>query len=941
MSGVLMRRTSLAVVLYLLLFNLGAKATTIVAPDAFTLTQPDGFAFQAVARGDSKRHWTQTLSGHSIVKVGDKWFFAEGLVPNGRALIASSIAVSEQTLASPPIESLQLAPIKNSSAYQELVSRPLLSRLSGGAGGEVLMDPHRGDNSHRNYDGIFPRSSAASGNTRASSSIDEDVTQKVLVILLEFPEKDFHFSVNSFHELMFGENNDTVRDFYLENSYDNFTITPAEETDTSHNGAINDGMIRVSLTDAYPQKVDDPDTPDENEADDPNFGDNALYIKALEAADAHIDFSDFDLDEDGAVTPSELSIVYIVAGYENSFGGANAPKPRTWGHAGGFAATEVDGVTINRYTAFGEEHVFQSDVDAGIHKQATIGIMAHELGHLTFDLPDLYDINSDNDGDTGGSASIGSWGLMAGGSWGSVAGQRSGETPASMIGWSKMSANRQLASVRELDKDDNGNFTLSPAASADNQYLLLTYENYGFVTEHFFLENRQKQGFDAGLSSEGLFITHNGVGPSNASANDPLVAVEMPTDGTYAGSEAVWPGDDNVTTFDDDSLHGNAQWSFADSGISVSQIAESGNNITMSIAGVDRGKARSHIRHASGGSGVGCGTRYFSAGALFTNPSDVYTSLIGVQVSTNGGTEEFDIYVHENISEANTPGELLDSATAIPVANQNKTRVFFDDPISMPANASRFVVVVHKAAAEDDVGTPDVNEGSASGSMGAGETNKQDWYRCTNDAPSAGDSMTKLDWDTNHTHILLMATGYTVTASAETGGTITQYPPTTIESGDTATFGLAADAGYEIGDIGGTCPEGTLTNELYETGAITANCTVVASFNQLLTPSAPTITRIDFGDGEIILYAKVDQDGGKPVTGYTARCEDNEGNVVTADSDSSPVTVAGLTNDVAYTCTVTAKNEIGTGAASSSTVPITPEAGASGLPIWLLYQATQ
>ena len=913
---------------FLLLSSIKAGATTVVSPDPFTLIQPDGFVFEAVAKGDSKRHWTQTLTGHSIVKVGGTWFFAEGVVQSGRALKASRTVVSEQTLNAPPAQSLRLLPTKNSSSYLEFNNRPMTSRVSAGSGYAVVMERPRGDNSHRNYDGIFPRQIEPDSSARASSSVEKNVTQKVLVILLDFPEKDFHFSVNSFHELMFGENNSSVRDFYLENSYDNFTIAPAEETDITDSGAVNDGMIRVSLLDAYPQKVDDPDTPDENEADDANFGDSALYIKALEAADAHIDFSAFDANEDDSVTPSELSVVFIVAGYENSFGSASAPKPRTWGHAGGFTATEVDGVTINRYTAFGEEHVSQANVDAGVHKQATIGIMAHELGHLTFDLPDLYDINSDNDADTGGSASIGSWGLMASGSWGKTAGQRSGETPLSMIGWSKMSANRQLASVRELDKADNGDFVLTPAAAADNQYLMLNFENYGFATEHFLLENRQLQGFDAGLSSEGLFITHNGVGPNNASANNPVVAVEMPTDGAYAGAEAVWPGDENVTTFDDDSPNGNAQWSFGDSNISVTQIAENGNNIEMTIAGVDRGKQRSHIRHGSGGSGVGCAnTRYFSAGALFTNASDVYTSLLGVQVSTNGGTEEFDIFVHEDIDDNNVPGQLLGSASFIPLASKNKTRAFFDYPISMPANSSRFVVVVHKAAAG----------GAASGSMGNGETNKQDWYSCLNEAPLAGHRMTKLDYTTNHTHILLMATGYTVTPSAEPGGTITQNPPSIIEGGDKAYFGLSANAGYKIGDIGGTCPEGTLTDSQYETGAITADCTVVASF-VTRAPGAPTIDRTDVGDGEIILY--VNAGGGDAPTNYRASCTDGT-NTISGESSSSPITVSGLTNGTAYTCTVITENTFGTSAASAATAAITPEDTVSGFPIWLLYQATQ
>ena len=102
----------------------------------------------------------------------------------------------------------------------------------------------------------------------------------------------------------------------------------------------------------------------------------------------------------------------------------------------------------------------------------------------------------------------------------------------------------------------------------------------------------------------------------------------------------------------------------------------------------------------------------------------------------------------------------------------------------------------------------------------------------------------------------------------------------------------------------------------------------------------PTITRTDFGDGEIYLYVTVSDDSGSAVTGYTASCTDGT-TTYTGTSSDSPITVSGLTNDTAYTCTVTATNGNGTSAASSATASITPEAGATGLPIWLLYEATQ
>ena len=105
-------------------------------------------------------------------------------------------------------------------------------------------------------------------------------------------------------------------------------------------------------------------------------------------------------------------------------------------------------------------------------------------------------------------------------------------------------------------------------------------------------------------------------------------------------------------------------------------------------------------------------------------------------------------------------------------------------------------------------------------------------------------------------------------------------------------------------------------------------------------PAVPDITSTDYGDGKIILTVSVSDNGGTDITEYEATCTDGT-STFTGTSTSSPITVSGLTNDVAYTCTVTATNSVGTSSASAATDPITPEAMATGLPIWLLYQATQ
>ena len=88
-------------------------------------------------------------------------------------------------------------------------------------------------------------------------------------------------------------------------------------------------------------------------------------------------------------------------------------------------------------------------------------------------------------------------------------------------------------------------------------------------------------------------------------------------------------------------------------------------------------------------------------------------------------------------------------------------------------------------------------------------------------------------------------------------------------------------------------------------------------------PSRPVVLSTDYDDREIILRVRLADDGGVDIIRYDASCTDGT-NTYTGTSATSPITVSGLTNDVAYTCTVTATNSEGTSPASSVTDPITP-----------------
>jgi hypothetical protein len=84
---------------------------------------------------------------------------------------------------------------------------------------------------------------------------------------------------------------------------------------------------------------------------------------------------------------------------------------------------------------------------------------------------------------------------------------------------------------------------------------------------------------------------------------------------------------------------------------------------------------------------------------------------------------------------------------------------------------------------------------------------------------------------------------HTVTPSAGTGGSFTPTGAQTVNHNATKAFTVTASSGYVIyTPVGGTCPAGTWASNVYTTGAITADCTVIFGFlaTHTVTPSAGT-----------------------------------------------------------------------------------------------------
>ncbi len=181
-------------------------------------------------------------------------------------------------------------------------------------------------------------------------------------------------------------------------------------------------------------------------------------------------------------------------------------------------------------------------------------------------------------------------------------------------------------------------------------------------------------------------------------------------------------------------------------------------------------------------------------------------------------------------------------------------------------------------------------------------------------------------------------TTYTVSATAGTNGSITPSV-TTIDEGDTASFTITADSGYSIGTVSGC--DGTLAGNTYTTGAITADCTVNASF--VINSYAVSATA---GNGGSIDPASADIDHGAtasftitPDAGYSiaavSGCNGTlAGNTYTTGAITAACTVNASFGANSYTVSATAGNggsidpastDVAFGGSTSFTV--TPDTG--------------
>ncbi len=449
-------------------------------PVDIPLTQPDGTTFTARLWGDEFMHGMETLDGYTIIKNGEGyWVYAvaqngslSSAMRDGQALVVGS--------GEPGALEKHIRPESFTSALQPHAAGP-----------QMMMGQNSGD-------------------------------QPLVFILVDFTNVHFKYTAAQFYQKAFGASG-SIADFYRKASFYSSTpgtalnIVPVAESYAT----ANDGIIQVTLPYAHPNDTDLSQT---------------IAYDAMDMAKGYIDFASLDLDSDGYVTSTELHVVFIIAGYEESYCGSSCPGSKIWGHQWDLSSYIYSPLTANGkillepsadddyggYSMFGEIHGLGAYSD----HIAQVGIMVHEIGH-DLSWPDLYDIDYT-------SAGVGEWSVMGGGSWNMVSWE--GDSPAMPDAFLKWYQGW-------LTPETAVNGIPYPLAQAEtNAAALLLGSNPGGVDwdftlnsgqgEYWLLENRQMVGYDAGLPGCGVLIWHidetvTYSNSANADEDRPLVDLEQ------------------------------------------------------------------------------------------------------------------------------------------------------------------------------------------------------------------------------------------------------------------------------------------------------------------------------------------------------------------------------------------------------------------------------
>jgi len=363
---------------------------------------------------------------------------------------------------------------------------------------------------------------------------------RVIVVLVDFSDKPMTQTQAHFHNLFFSTGvipTKSVREYYAEVTHGLIDIQ----------GDVV-GPFRLPLTLAqYAHGASGLG------GTSPNA--QTMARDAVIAADPSVNFSPFDNDGNGFV---DAFIVVHAGGGAEQTGNPDDIWSHKWVIEGG--ARTVDATKIFGYLTVPED--------------SKIGVCSHELGHLLFGFPDLYDTDQTSEG-------IGNWCLMAAGSWGG-----GGDIPVHPSAWCK--ANQGWVSID--NRTTNGPVSIPDVK--DSNTVLRLWKDGSPGSEYFLVENRQQNRFDASLPQAGLLIWHIDDSIStNTNENHYKVALmqadnkrDMELNHNRGDAGDPYPGASGNSGFHESSNPNSKAYSGVSTCVAITGISAAGPVMTANVA---------------------------------------------------------------------------------------------------------------------------------------------------------------------------------------------------------------------------------------------------------------------------------------------------------------------------------------------------------------------
>ena len=366
-------------------------------------------------------------------------------------------------------------------------------------------------------------------------------TVRVVIVLVNFTDKKLSASHNKAHfeKLFFSTGvlpNGSVKEYYKEvtNGKINIAGEVAGPFNLSHSKSFyahGDSGTGNALPNA-----------------------RTMAQEAAQLANPTVNFAPYDNDGNGFV--DAFIVIHAGSGAEVT-GNVNDIWSHKWVLPSEFNA---DGTKIYGYLTVPED--------------SKIGVCCHELGHLLFGFPDLYDTDGSSEG-------IGNWCLMAGGSW-----NGGGDIPAHPSAWCKVNQGW----VSTVVQSTNANVSIPDVKTSHSVYRL--WKNAAGGSEYFLVENRQKTKYDQKLPGDGLLIWHidESIGENSNEAH-PKVKL-MQADGLNQLESGVnrgdagdpFPGSKNKTSFTNSTTPNSKSYAGSNTCVAVTSISPSGPTMTARLS---------------------------------------------------------------------------------------------------------------------------------------------------------------------------------------------------------------------------------------------------------------------------------------------------------------------------------------------------------------------